>query len=331
MRRVYAAFFFGAIALPIGSACSTGVEVPGPGGLRVDDDVIAISGRDASAPGALAESDCSLDATTPGPRWAPQTVLPIAVVVHVIADDACATGNVSDELVAGQIAALNEDFRALAGTPGEAGADTRVEFFLATKDPQGAPSTGVTRSCNTTWHQDKGDYWLSLAWDPTRYLNLYTNNANGARGYVPFLPADPAGTVGEPSDRVVINWLAFGRPGPFPPYHLGRTVTHEVGHFLGLFHTYYEGCGVAEAPSCYTTGDRLCDTPPNADSHKGCPTDAVACGGVPAPVHNYMELTDDACLTGFTAEQAQRVRCTLGTYRPGLLLRELGGKVPLSR
>jgi len=277
------------------------------------DDVLAISAPDALAI-ELAVSDCSLASTVPGPGWEPGALLRVPIVVHVIADDGCATGNVSDAAVASQIAVLNEDYRANAG----AGVDTRIEFFLATEDPQGAPTTGITRSCNTTWHRDRGDYWLSLAWDPTRYLNLYTNNANGARGYVPFLPADPAGDVGQPRDRVVVNFLAFGRNGPFPPYHQGRTATHEIGHYLGLFHTYYEGCGVADAPGCYTSGDRICDTQPNETFHKGCPADATGCGGTPAPIDNYMELTDDTCMTGFTAEQAQRMRCTLGTYRAGL-------------
>lgn len=266
---------------------------------------------------AAAPSDCSLASTVPGPRWQPTTLLRIPVVVHIIADAGCTTGTVSDQTVANQITALNEDYRAKPGTPGQGGVDSRIEFELATTDPSGRPTTGITRDCNATWYQDKGSYWTSLAWDPKRYVNVYVNSAGGSRGYVPFLPADPAGTVGAGTDRVVINQLAFGRPGPFFPYNQGRTVTHEVAHYLGLFHTYFEGCGTATAPGCYTTGDRLCDTAPNATSHKGCPV-VSACGGVTAPVTNFMELTDDACMTGFTAEQVQRMRCTLATYRPSL-------------
>lgn len=263
-------------------------------------------------------TDCSLESTVPGPQWQPTSLLRIPVVVHVIADGTCTNGNITDAAVISQIAVLNEDFRALAGTPGGAGVDSQIEFFLATEDPAGNPTTGITRSCNTTWYQDKGSYWLTLAWDPTRYLNIYTNTAAGARGYVPFLPADPLSAVGQPQDRAVINWLAFGRNGPHPPFDQGRTVTHEVGHFLGLFHTYYAGCGVATAPDCYTTGDRLCDTPPNATSLHGCHVSATSCTGVPVPVQNYMQLSNDTCMTGFTAEQAQRMRCTLATYRPTL-------------
>jgi hypothetical protein len=265
---------------------------------------------------AVGDTDCSLAQTVPGPQWEPTTTLRIPVVVHVIADGSCANGNISDAIARSQIDILNEDFRALAGTPGGGGTDSRIEFFLATEDPDGAPTNGITRSCNATWYADQGQYWLALAWDPTRYLNLYTNTAAGARGYVPFLPA--AGGTGQVHDRVVINWLAVGRNGPIPPYHQGRTATHEVGHFLGLYHVYFQGCGTPTPPGCYTTGDRICDTRPDDTSHHGCLTGGVSCGGVPLPVENYMELSDDTCMTGFTPEQVQRMRCTLATYRDGL-------------
>jgi Pregnancy-associated plasma protein-A len=267
---------------------------------------------------AVDPSDCSFAITVPGPQWQPTSVLRIPVVVHIITDAGCTTGAVSDQTVANQIAALNEDYRATPGTPGQAGVDSKIEFALATIDPAGRPTTGITRDCNATWYRDKGGYYTTLAWDTSRYMNVYVNTAAGSRGYT-FLPADPASPRGTSADRIVINQLAFGRPGPFAPYNKGRTLTHESGHYLGLFHTYFEGCGIATAPSCYTTGDRLCDTAPNATSHKGCPA-VTACGNVPAPVTNYMELTDDACMTGFTAEQVQRMRCSLATYRPQLTM-----------
>ena len=273
-------------------------------------------GTQVEPDGAPSSSDCTLDVTVPGPAWQPIELRRIPTVVHVITDEDCMTGDVSDALIESQIAVLNEDFRALASTPGASGADSRIELFLATQDPDGRATTGVTRHCDATWYRDEGEYWTTLAWDPGRYLNIYTNTAAGARGYVPFLPADPAALVGEPPDRVVINWLAFGRDGPFPPHDQGRTATHEIGHYLGLFHPYYESCGVAEAPGCYTTGDRICDTAPDETSHDGCPIGATSCTGTPVPVTNYMELTDDTCMTGFTAEQVQRMRCTLATYRP---------------
>src|SRR5262249_54891167 len=95
-------------------------------------------------------------------------------------------------------------------------------------------------------------------------------------------------------------------------YNQGRTVTHEVGHWLGLFHPFDFGCGTS---SCYTTGDRICDTNAEANARFGCPGSAVSCGS-PDPIHNYMDYTDDTCMTNFTQEQARRMRCTLTSYRP---------------
>ncbi len=263
-------------------------------------------------------ADCSFVATNPDPTYAPTTPLVIQVVVHVIMDDSCLQGAFTDEMVASQIEIFNEDFLALAGTPGADGSDTQIRFELATVDPRGNATTGITRDCNTTWFNDDGDYWETLAWDPLRYVNVYSNTASGARGYVPFLPAAGNAQIGESLDRVVVNHLVFGRDSAFPPHDQGRTATHEVGHFLGLFHPYFGGCGSPDPPDCYTTGDTICDTPPDKMSHDKCPMGATSCGGVPVPIENYMELTDDLCMEGFTAEQALRMRCTLRHYRTEL-------------
>jgi hypothetical protein len=297
-------------------AAASGREAPlAAAGCATPDPPLAALG--ASSPGWNRGGECALERTVPGP-WLPGTVMRVPVVVHIIMDGSCTNGNLSDAAVTSQIEVLNEDFRALPGTNGASGFDSGIEFFLATVAPDGQPTTGITRDCNSTWHADQGQYWNTLAWNPRRYLNLYTNTANNARGYVPFLPAAPTAAVGQPQDRVVINWLAFGRGGPVPAHADGRTATHEIGHYLGLFHTYFEGCGVADPPGCYTSGDRICDTAPDPAAHDVCPTGATGCGGFVAPIENYMELTDDLCLTGFTAEQAQRMRCTLSSFRNGL-------------
>ncbi|MET0554296.1 MAG: M43 family zinc metalloprotease [Vicinamibacteria bacterium] len=261
-------------------------------------------------------ADCSASSTTPATQYLPAKLWHLPIVVHVLMDSSCTQGAVSDETVQEQIAILKGDFRSLPGTNGDPGIDTRIQFELATVDPDDNPTNGITRSCNTSWYNDQGAYWDTLAWDPNRYVNLYTNTANGARGYVPFLPAVNPELVGTSADRVVINHLAFGTGGPVPTHADGRTSTHELGHYLGLYHPYFNGCGVEAPPGCYTTGDLLCDTPPDANSHAGCDALQTSCGGVPVPVTNYMELTDDLCMAGFTLEQAQRMRCTLPSFRP---------------
>jgi len=261
-------------------------------------------------PGFDSPSDCTLSRTVPDAQYDPGSgVYRIPVVVHVI-QRTDGRGNIPDSRVRSQIDILNEDFRALSGTLGAPGTDTAIEFFLATEDPDGNPTTGITRSTNNTWFNDSGSYWLSLNWDPNRYMNIYTNSASGALGYVPNLPQ--GGIVGRPEDRVVVLHSAFGRGAPLRPFDLGRTATHEVGHYLGLYHTFSGGCG--SSTSCNTTGDLICDTNGQSSPTYGCPSSASSCGR-PAPFDNYMDYSDDRCMNKFTAEQTLRMRCTLENYR----------------
>ncbi|MEM7205197.1 MAG: zinc metalloprotease [Planctomycetota bacterium] len=258
-------------------------------------------------------SDCGYSVTVPAAQYAPTTLYTIPVVVHVI-QATSGRGALTDAQVQSQIDILNEDFRALAGSPGAPGVDTMIQFVLADRDPSGAPSTGITRSTNNTWFRDGGNYWRQLAWDTNRYMNLYTNNGGGALGYVPEIPQ--SGTlVGTTGDRVVCAWDSFGRSSAAgPPFNQGRTATHEVGHYLGLLHTFDGGCG---GSNCYRSGDLICDTNPEQRPAYGCPTRQSTCGS-PDPVSNYMDYSDDLCMTGFTAEQTRRMRCTLENWRPNL-------------
>ncbi len=262
------------------------------------------------------QADCTLASTTIAPEYDPGAAVIITVVFHVITNAAGTSGNVTDENILEQIEILNEDFQAIAGTNGESGTDARIEFRLATVDPLGNPTTGITRSANNTWFNDGGSYWNTLAWDPDRYVNIYTNTAGGALGYVPDLPQ--GGLVGLNSDRVVILWSSVGRDAPIgPPYDQGRTVTHEVGHYLGLYHTFDYGCGIASSPGCYTSGDRICDTNSEIDPVFGCPGSSTSCGTAD-PFHNYMDYSDDLCMEEFTPEQVNRMRCTLANWRVDL-------------
>jgi hypothetical protein len=255
-------------------------------------------------------SDCSFSRTRIEPEYDPSVEkYRIPVVVHII-QQTNGTGNVPDSRVFSQIEILNEDFQALPGTNGAPGTDVQIEFYLATEDPNGNPTTGITRSTNNTWYNDGGAYYNTLAWDTNRYLNIYTNNGGGALGYVPNLPQ--GGIAGSNADRVVILHSTFGRNAPFSPFNLGRTVTHEVGHYLGLDHTFAGGCS-----NTYTSGDLIVDTNPESSPTGGCPSSRFSCG-LPAPIHNYMDYSDDRCMNQFTPEQANRMRCSLINYRPSL-------------
>jgi len=260
-----------------------------------------------------ASSDCDFNRTRIESQYNPSNgTLRIPVVVHVI-QQSNGTGSMTDARVRSQIDILNEDLNALFGTNGANGNEAAIEFYLATEDPNGNPTDGITNSTNNTWFNDGGSYWNSLAWDTNRYLNIYTNSASGALGYVPDLPQ--GGIVGSNSDRVVILYSTFGRNAPFNPFHLGRTVTHEVGHYLGLLHTFSGGCG--SVASCSTNGDLICDTNPESSPTFGCPGSRTSCG-LPAPFDNYMDYSDDICMEQFTPNQVNRMRCTIEHYRPNL-------------
>ena len=258
-------------------------------------------------------SDCAYGWTNPTSDYDATFVYDIPVVVHII-QRTNGTGAITDAKVQSQIDILNEDFLALAGTNGANGTYCAIQFHLATVDPSGNTTNGITRSTNDTWFNDSGSYWNSLAWDTNEYLNIYTNSAAGYLGYVPDLPQ--GGIVGSNADRVVILWSSFGRNGPIgPPYNQGRTTTHEVGHYFGLWHTFDGGC--ASVSNCYNNGDRICDT--NAESQPvfGCPGSKTSCSS-PDPYHNYMDYSDDLCMEEFTPEQMRRIRCTIEFWRSNL-------------
>ena len=261
---------------------------------------------------ARTSADCSFDNTNPAASYAPTFLYDIPVVVHILMNSS-GSGVISDTQVQAAIDLLNDDFRAAAGSAGAGGVDTMIQFHLATSDPSGNPTTGITRTTNDSWFQDNGDYWNTLAWDTNRYMNIYTLNPGGAIGYVPDLPQ--GGIAGQNFDRVVMLWSAFGPNSPIGgSIGSGRVTSHEAGHYLGLFHTFTGGCG---GPDCYTSGDRICDTgAESSPAQFGC-TPRSTCSS-PDPIENYMDYSAPTCWTGFTPEQARRMRCSLEFYRPNL-------------
>ena len=264
---------------------------------------------------AAQPSDCGYFSTSIQPEYDPGLVYDVPVVFHVI-QHTNGDGFLSPTTIQDQIDVLNEDFQALPGSPGAPGIDARIRFHLATHDPAGNPTSGITYSTNNTWFQDGGAYWNTLAWDTNRYLNVYSNSAGGYFGYVPDWPQ--GGLVGQKHDRVVVWWEAVGKaPTSGWPLNMGRTLTHEVGHYFGLDHPFIGGC--ASAASCYTNGDLICDTSPQGTETFGCPGAKSTCGS-PDAIHNYMDYSDDHCMWEFTPEQINRMRCTIQHWRPDLPL-----------
>lgn len=249
----------------------------------------------------------------------------IPVVVHVIQNSSGSQGFISEACVIDQIETLNEDFNAIPGSLGGAGYECKIEFFLAEVDPQGNPTNGITYSQNTTWFNDGGSYYNSLAWDTRRYMNVYTNTAGGALGYVPALGC--ANIDGSLADRVVILYQAFGNCASIGSYNRGRTLTHEVGHYLGLEHTFAGGC--SSASGCATNGDLICDTNPQQSPTSGC-SSSSSCGQSHNNQDNYMDYSVDLCFNNFTQQQQLRMRCILEHYRVELPCDDCGGTAPPS-
>lgn len=237
----------------------------------------------------------------------------IPVVVHVIHNGG--TENISDAQIQSQMDVLNEDFRKMSGTNGDGnGIDSEIEFCLAKITPDGKCTNGIVRIQSTfTNHQTYQRSMLKNLsyWDNIRYLNMYVvksiNGSSGTLGYSSF----PGGPPDE--DGIVVRHNYFGRTGTASA-SLGRTTTHEISHWFGLYHTFNGGCGV---DTC-ADGDYVCDTPPAANPNFGCPTINSCTNDVPDvndQIQNYLDYSDDACKNMFTAGQSIRMNATLNTFR----------------
>ncbi|KAJ3112535.1 hypothetical protein HDU96_004475 [Phlyctochytrium bullatum] len=218
----------------------------------------------------------------------------VDVWVHVVTD-ATGEGNVSDARVAKQVEVLNGDW---GGT---------YAFRLA----------GVTRTVNPDWFANAGPLTqnpqlpmkTALRKGDASTLNVYTVNftiSPGLLGYSTFPWEYPAAPL---DDGVVIHHATLP-DGPVPPYNLGRTLSHEAGHWFGLLHTFQGGCSF---PNDFVT-----DTPPEAFAAIGCPAvGRKTCQGQQGvdAVRNIMNYVDDECMLGFSPGQVLRFEAQMQLYR----------------
>ncbi|WP_201743841.1 GEVED domain-containing protein [Hymenobacter busanensis] len=255
----------------------------------------------------------------------------IPVVVHVLYNTAAQ--NISDAQIQSQIAVLNEDYHKLNAdytkTPAAfAGlvADVGVQFVLAKQTPTGAATTGIERkqTTKTSWGTDDAMKRASTggldAWNSSKYLNLWVCNlSGGVLGYAQF-PGGAAAT-----DGVVILTSAFGKGGSASaPFNLGRTGTHEVGHWLNLNHIWGD-----DGTACTGT-DNVSDTPNQADENYGTPSyPQSSCSNTSDMFMNYMDYVDDAAMYMFSTGQSSRMNALFATggARAGLLT-SVGGTAP---
>lgn len=273
-------------------------------------------------------------ALLPQRRSGPTPTYTIPVVVYVVHGGTSNPENISDAQVNSQIAALNNYFAAynlkfcLAT---RAGNSTSIPLST-TAHVQNQPGIIHVQSTQTD-HTANASGMNQLAQMPhylvtkTRYLRIWvvktiSGAQSGIMGY-----AMMAGTTSA-LDGIVMRADVFGNsadpgcgcPGLIPIYNQGKILVHEVGHYLGLYHTFEGGCAEMGTGSCANLGDRVCDTPPVAGPNYGCVAGTNSCSGDADNdlIHNYMDYGDNACIDSFTPGQVARMIGALTTYRSGL-------------
>lgn len=260
-------------------------------------------------------------------------LLVVPVVVHIIHN--YGAENISDAQVIRGIDDLNYIF----SHANPQNTHTNIQFCLARQNPAGQYTTGINRVVSplTNMTAETQDLELKnlIRWDPTRYLNIWLVNeivsltmGPGIAGFA-YFPA----SHGTPIDGIVNEAALFGSN-----LNNSKVHTHEVGHYLGLYHTFEGGCANA---NCQTDGDHICDTPPDNSTAavycntppNTCTTDSddlsannpfrpVANGGLgdqPDMIQNYMDYGYQYCQDRFTQGQIDRMYTALSTQRASLL------------
>ncbi len=251
----------------------------------------------------------------------------LPLVIHVVYNDE--KSNISDAQIHSQIDALNQDFageriffhqvphlfRQHIGIP-------NIQFCLVAKDPLGSPTNGITRTKTPipnpgiataqeqryVIHYD--EFGGKSGWDPSRYINIWIGEMGGLFGRATL----PKAANHPEEDGIVIDPNYFGTIlGVEPPYDLGRTLVHEMGHYLGLLHLWgnqENDCG---------EDDLVMDTPLQSHAYTGCPLFPQQSCESADMFMNFMDLTTDRCYAFFTKGQVSAMHQTITWLRNSLI------------
>ena len=240
----------------------------------------------------------------------------IPVVFHVMWYDE--SDNITVAQLEDALEILNEDMRRMNPDTGllravfkPVAADMEVEFRLAKKDPNGNCTNGVTRTQTNLSLAANNNVKSLVGWNNTKYLNIWVvrniNLANSTPGTITLgYSAFPYNGIPLTQDGIVIRHDNLGSIGTSAGTR-NRTLTHEVGHYLNLYHTFQGGCN---------QGDNCYDTPPVASASNGCNNSTQnTCSNdnpdLPDMVENYMDYSDDNCMNTFTQNQKSRAKSVL--------------------
>lgn len=287
-----------------------------------------------------------------------EVIYTIPVVVHVVYNSP--QQNLHDSIILNQIQVLNEDYNRMNADTVNMRSDfdivkgsPQIEFVLASVDPDGNPTTGITRTSTAT--TSFGSFFLLFGnftdvekvkstadggidpWDQSRYLNIWVCNmaisfggdeTPAVLGYATppaDLPNWPAGSTVGLSDGVVLQYQTVGRNNPNvldagtgPIEVLGRTASHEVGHYLGLRHIWGDGdCtqqdGIDDTPNADAQSDFDCDITKNT-----C-VDNIQGVDLPDMIENFMDYSAESCQNSFTAGQVDLIHGVLEDDRYDLV------------
>ncbi|TKY88429.1 hypothetical protein EX895_002781 [Sporisorium graminicola] len=214
----------------------------------------------------------------------------IPIYFHVITDGT--NGKLTSSQINSQISAMNSGY-----------SGTGLSFYLA----------GSETTTNSNWFNNVNQgtsaeraMKSALRKGGANALNVYTVSfgGSGLLGYATF----PWDYNSNPSNDGVVMLYSTTPGGSTTNYNQGKTLVHEAGHWVGLYHVFQGGCS--------GSGDYVDDTPPQSTATNGCPTGQDSCsGGGVDSIHNYMDYSYDSCMTGFTSGQTTRLSAAMSSYR----------------